>query len=381
MLKLHAFSILLCYSLAQASDPVASLPFQGAAQGRIVIDARINDQGPFPFLFDTGSINIISLDLAKQLGLNVKGKRTMTAFGGSVETAAVVLDSIKLGELTMGRTEVTAIGGGPFTTGSPRGMLGWEFLSKLVVEIDYEGSKLNFYDPKTYAYTGRGIRLPLTVQGTNMLTIPGTVFGSAAALQLDTGSEAPLVLFPRFVQPHRLHSDLQAVTGYGFGGLTRAMVMRAPSLNLGSYAVRSLIVHLSLDKVGIESGAGDGNIGSPLLRQFKCVFDVPHNSFYLEPNKWFGEPEPTDRSGLVLDTRSGPAKVLFVYPGSPAAESRIDKDDELTSGKGQVLTDYQWHDLLDQAPGTTVGVTVRHGNQSRHLALDLRDYVSPTVVH
>ncbi len=322
MFRLPVISILLCYCLAQAATPVASLNFKGGEQGRILIEVKINDGGPFPFLFDTGSINIISVDLANQLGAKITGKRTVAAFGGSVETGSAILDSIKLGELSMGRTEIVAIRGGPFTQGELMGMLGWEFLSKLVVESDYERGKLNFYDPQTYVYTGHGVRVPITLGGINMLNIPGTVFGSTAALQLDTGSEAPLILFPKFVASHHLQSKLQAITGYGYGGLTRAMVTRAPAMTVGSYAIKSPIVHLSLDAGGIESGASDGSIGGPLLRQFTCVFDVPHNSFYLEPNRWFGKEELTDRSGLVLDTRGDSAKVLFVYPGSPAAKSK-----------------------------------------------------------
>ena len=375
MLRSTAVSFLLVCALAQAAVPVASLNFKGGDQGRILIEVKVNDQGPFSFLFDTGSINIISLDLAKQLGAKVSGKRTLAAFGGSVEIGSVILDSIKLGELTMGRTEVTAIGGGPFTKGEPVGILGWEFLSKLVVEIDYERGKLNFYDPQTYAYTGHGVRVPITVEGTNMLTIPGTVFGFTAALQLDTGSEGTLVLFSKFTASHHLHSQLGAITGYGFGGLTRAMVTRAPALAIGSYVIKSPIVHLSMDQGGIESGTADGNIGGSILRAFTCVFDIPHSAFYLQPNKWSGKEELADRSGVVLDTRSGFAKFLFVYPGSPAAESNISAGDELADRNGQPLTGDQWHDLLDQSPGTTVRVTVMHENQARGVGLVLRDYV------
>lgn len=361
--------------VALAATPVASVDFTGGEQGRILIDAQIDGEGPFPFLFDTGSVNIISLSLATKLGAQVSGKRSMNAFGGPVETATAVLDSIKLGSLTMGRTEVVAIAGGPFTNSGPVGMLGWEFLSKLVVEVDYQHGKLNFFDPATYSYPGHGVGLPMTVHGHNMLVISGTVFGSKATLQLDSGSEAPLVLFKKFVQEHDLHSKLEAVTGYGFGGLTIAMVMRAPLLTIGGYEIKSPIVHLSLDEGGIESGVSDGNIGGPVLRGFTCVYDVPHSSFYLEPNAWFGKQPLEDRSGLVLDTRGASAKVLFVYPGSPAAQAGIAAGDELTDGDGRVLSENQWRDLFDNAPGATVRLTAKHLGRTGPVKLTLRDYL------
>jgi len=367
--------MLVFCTIALASDPVASVDFKGGAQGRILVNAKINDRGPFPFLFDTGSVNIISLDLANQLGAKVSGKRTMAAFGGPVEAASAVLDSIKLGALTMGRTEVLAIGGGPFTKGGPDGMLGWEFLSKLVVEVDYEHGRLTFYVPGKYSYAGGGVRVPMTVHGHNMMAIPGEVFGATASIQLDSGSEGSLRLFEKFVREHDLHSKLEAVTGYGFGGLTRAMVMRAPALTIGGFTIKSPIVYLSLDQGGIEAGASDGNMGGPLLREFTCVYDVPHSSFYLEPNAWFGKGELADRSGLVLDTRGGSAKVLFVYPGSPAAQAGLTAGDELADVNGEALSDNQWHDLLDDASGATVRLKVKHNGRVDNIKFILRDYL------
>jgi Aspartyl protease len=367
--------LLLSPALARAADPVASIDFSGGEQGRILVQAKVNDQGPFPFIFDTGSVNILSLDLAKRLGITVSGKHTMGAFGGPVVGGSAVVDSIQLGGVTMGRTELFVLGGGPFQKGGPVGFVGWEFLAKLVVEIDYEHGKLNFYAPETFAYTGHGVRVPLAVHAHNLLVIPGEVFGSKAEIQLDSGSESALVLFPNFVHKHRLHSDLVAITGYGFGGVTRAMVTRAPNLGIAGLEIKSPIVHLSLDAGDIAPGASDGNMGGPLLREFTCVYDVPHQAFYLEPNAWFGKPELTDRSGLVADTRGGPAKVLYVYPGSAAANAGISAGDELSDAAGQPLTNEQWHDLFDAAAGTTVRVTVKHAGRPRGVELTLGNYL------
>lgn len=375
LMRFTAVWVLTCSAVAFAADPVASVDFTGGEQGRILVQAKINNRGPFPFIFDTGSGNVISLDLAIQLGVKVSGKRTMNAFGGTVETSSAVLDSIQLGALTMRQTEVTVIGGGPFTKGGPAGFLGWEFLSKLVVEVDYEHGRLNFYDSKTYRYTGQGARLPLAIYGSNMLAVPAEIFGLGANIQLDSGSEAPLVLYTKFVREHDLHSKVEAVTGYGFGGLTRAMVMRAPALSIGGFTIKSPIVQLSLDRGGIESSDLDGNMGAPLLREFTCIYDVPHLSLYLQPNSWFGKAELVDQSGLVLDTRGGSAKVLFVYPGSPAADAGIAAHDELTAQNGQPLTESEWHDLLDNAAGTIVHVTVSHAGRLQKVKFTLKDYI------
>ncbi len=74
-------------------------------------------------------MNTISLDLASQLAVKVSGHRTMQGFGGPVDTGSAVLDSIKLGDLAMQRSEVTVIGG-PFTRIGLAGILGREFLCR-----------------------------------------------------------------------------------------------------------------------------------------------------------------------------------------------------------------------------------------------------------
>jgi S1-C subfamily serine protease len=95
----------------------------------------------------------------------------------------------------------------------------------------------------------------------------------------------------------------------------------------------------------------------------------------VEPNKWFQKPELNDHSCVVLDTRSGPAKVLYVYAKSPAANAEIKAGDELMGKDGQPLTSDQWHDLLCAAAGTVVSFRVAHEGKSRTISLTLGTYI------
>ncbi len=378
--------LVICLLIATTTDsyaagPIASARFSGGDQGRIVVEIKVNGKGPYPFVFDTGSINIISLDLANQLGVPASGNQRINTFGGVVETSSAVLDSITLGDFTSSKTitmphsEVTVIGGGPFTTGGPVGFLGWQFLSNLVIEIDYEQGRLDFYDPATYTYSGPAVRLSITLRG-NFILIPALAYGHSALLELDSGNEnSALVLFRRFITTYQLKSNTEAVTGYGFGGLTRAMVTRTPFLEIGGFKIESPLTDLSLDESGVAAGDVDGNIGAPILREFRWIYDVPHKSVYLQPNKWFHKPELDDHSGLVLDTRGRYAKVLFVYPNSPAANAEIMTGDEVLGTDRQSLTSDQWHDLFDAAAGTVLSVRVNHQGRSKTVSLTLKAYI------
>jgi hypothetical protein len=253
--------------------------------------------------------------------------------------------------------------------------MGREFLTRLVTQVDYEHGAMKFFDPAKFVYTGNGVRLSLTAHENELMTTRMRVFGSEAEIQIDSGSEKSLGLFPKFVREHQLHAGIQAITGYGFGGLTRAMVTRAPSVGLGELEVKDPIVYLSTDDVGIESGPADGNAGGELLREFTWTFDLSRKSLYAEPNGWFGKPELADTSGLVLDSRGDSAKVLFVYPGSPAAEAGIVEGDNLQEPSGRILTGEQWHDLLDGSPGSVIHLLTSHRGRIVSVAFALKRYV------
>lgn len=357
------------------ANPVASASFIGGEQGRIQVHVKVNQQGPFLFLFDTGSLNVISLDLARKLGIKISGHSTVQAFGGRIETASALVDSMNVGDLTMEGTKAVIITGGPFREGGLVGMLGREFLEKLVTEVDYEHGTLKFFDPETFIYAGRGARVPVTLQDNGAISIPAQIFDVDANIQVDSGNGTSLVLFPRFVRKHGLNSKLEAITGYGYGGLTRAMVTRAPLLKIGAFDIRNPVVQLSMNTHGIAEGSVDGNIGGSLLREFTCIYDLSHRLLYLEPNTWYGKPELTDNSGLVLDSRGKSARVLFVYPGSPAAEAGIVAGDELKDSNEHDLIGDQWHDLLDAAPGSNVCVTVLHKARVTRKCFVLKSYL------
>jgi hypothetical protein len=361
-------------AISFGATPIASTHFRNGDQGRIEVDVKVNGRGPFAFFFDTGSMTIISLDLARELGVDVTGRQRIQAFGGPVETGSAIVNSLNVGDLTMGRSQVTVIDGGPFNKHGSVGVLGRELLNRLITQVNYEQGTLEFFDPTGFVYTGKGRRLPLTAHSNELMTTRMRVFGAEASIQVDSGAENSLGLFPKFVREHGLKPGEPAITGYGFGGLTHAGVTRALELNLGGFAIRNVVVFLSTDTDAIESGPADGNMGGQLMREFTWTFDLPHESLFVEPNSWYEKPALEDASGLVLDSRADPVKVLFVFPGSPAARAGIFKGDSVRDPNDKALTGEQWHDLLD-SPGTVIHLLVEHNGRWTPVSLMLRKYL------
>ena len=101
------------------------------AGGRPIVDLRINGQGPFPFILDTGAEGtILSDSLAEELKLEVLGEARLGSPGATrLATGKYVrIGRIELGDLVLSGvagvsvdlTPMSKIFGGP---GAPRGAL------------------------------------------------------------------------------------------------------------------------------------------------------------------------------------------------------------------------------------------------------------------
>jgi hypothetical protein len=44
--------------------------------GQVIVNVMINEQGPFPMMFDTGGVEVVPSETATPLGLEVKGAQT-----------------------------------------------------------------------------------------------------------------------------------------------------------------------------------------------------------------------------------------------------------------------------------------------------------------
>src|SRR5205085_655898 len=68
---------------ANSATPV-TIPFD-LIDNRIVIDVRLDGKGPYRFIFDSGAVSVVSMELAREIGLKVEGlTRGGTGVGESV---------------------------------------------------------------------------------------------------------------------------------------------------------------------------------------------------------------------------------------------------------------------------------------------------------
>jgi len=130
--------------LALAAGPQGSqFPFTDLA-GSVVIDGRIDGQGPFHFVLDTGAgTTVITPRLASIL--HIGGTQTDMALGTGphvVQAQTTTLDTVEIGDRVITGVGAAIIPLPPDITyqgrfGTIDGLIGYSFLKHFVTTIDY----------------------------------------------------------------------------------------------------------------------------------------------------------------------------------------------------------------------------------------------------
>jgi hypothetical protein len=318
----------------------------------VVIPLRLNGQGPFNFLLDTG-INtslITDASLRKQLRLRTKQRFMIAGAGEEDPLEAYLVDSLRV-ELTglhcsalpmlLLSNDILNLSG---YVGMPiHGLLGADIFRSFVVEIRPQEQEVVFRNPDTYrAPRGRRwAKIPLDMEGNKTyVTLPVTLDDSLTLplkLVLDTGAGHALSLETTSDKRLKLPTQhLRTQLGRGLNGYINGYLGRVSALHLGRYRVCSLLTSFP-DAADVAQRADvfrNGNLGFELLKRFVVIIDYTHNCLLLRPNSTFREPFEHDMSGFDL-VAAGPELRRYVIgkiqPNSPAELAGLETNDELVS--------------------------------------------------
>jgi hypothetical protein len=379
--KLLAILLLACsLAAAQAQQPDVEIPASGkvkvSAKGGLLFDGAFNSTAAQPILFDTGSVNLLSFAMVRKLGLTVdSGHQTFHAIGGNIQSTTTAVATLRIGELVLHNVPFHVIDMPPAAEGAPAAVLGYELLTKLIVQVDFERQRITFLNPATFTPRGHGTRVPLHVDGQN-LELNAVLDGVPGLFLIDTGNEIGLSVAPAFVQQHdliqRLHAKYSGYSGRGYGGPSPpAYYARVRTFELGPAKVESVIARLSTGAPTQHEIAG--NIGQNVLREFTVTFDYNGAAMYLEPNSTWGKPQVFNRAGLIADPNPGGEEVMTILPNSPAAAAGLQAGDLITRIDNRAPADTPDDPAFLQAAGTEVHLTVERKGQPLKITLTLRD--------
>jgi hypothetical protein len=369
-----------------AGQDSVTFPFH-LRNNHIYLLASINGQKPTPFMFDTGATNVLELDTAKKMGIKVEGALPSSGFGDKIEASGLAkVKSVSIGGLSL-PDQVFGTEDSPgwaAIEGTPSGgLLGYEFVKRAVLTIDYAKQTMTFTKPEKFRPPAGVTPIAFTFSE-HIPMLPGTLEGAPGQFELDTGSRGALTVSTPYAKANdlvaRTHATITGTTGYGVGGPVKSLLGRADQLTLGAITVRSPIVEFVLN----ESGGGNethtaGNIGGDVLKRFTVTLDYGNRLVYLQPNASNDTPEVFDRSGLwIARAADGAIEIADVTTNSPAAKLGLVTGDEILAINDKAAKDIQLYDLREtfKGPvGTSFVLKVKSKSGTKTVTLVLADQV------
>lgn len=368
-------------------DAAEDIPMQ-LTTDLILVRVAVNGVEGLHFLLDTGaSVSVINQTLVAELGLERRGRLVeVIGAAGRAEASFTRVDSIAMPGLELVNQRLLAVDLDPFLPYVGHrvdGILGYDFISRFVLKIDYESQTLSAYRPSAFRYTGEGEVLNIELLG-NLPVIEGLVEDEhGGRFLLDTGASAALVLHREFIEEYQLlrgKRDRREVFSGGVGGVVRQISAHLAAFGIGRYRFPDLPALFSLERTG--SGRErrtrvSGKIGATLLNHFTIYLDYSRGRVVLEPNRFYAEPVRVDRSGMQLVLAEGEVVVAGVARRSPARRAGMKVLDRLVMVDGRPVTELGLpyiRDVLRGPAGNRVRLLVDRRGKERTVTLKLKDY-------
>lgn len=365
------------FASGQSSGPI---PFE-LVGNFVFLRASVNDSAPLWFLLDTGA-TASYLDAGRARAFS-------GAQGDALRGATLGLRGVRLPGQDF---SLRPLRFGIYSGHAVDGLLGYDFISRFVVEIDYARRTIVLSAPQAYRHAGRGEVIPLTmleddsggkvplVRGSVTLAGRATVEGMFIA---DTAVRSAVSFNTPFVESKGLLRLAGRTIDAPLGGgavvrESRQPVGRVRRLGLGRFEFKNPVAIFFRAQQGVlASPEFDGVIGAEILRRFKVVFDYSRRRLILEPDRHFSEPEEYDMSGMLLAAEGAGFDTFTVrglVEGSPAAAAGLREGDVVTAVDGEPasnLTLEQLRKMLRQK-GRTYRLGVRRGGRELRATLKLR---------
>jgi hypothetical protein len=277
-----------------ASSPVV-VPIEVVYGGLVFVKVSINGT-PMSFVLDTGAeATVLNSSRVATLGLSAIGAFATGAGGGDVELSFIQGVTTKVGDASVNDQIIVAVPLDHLEAPLQRpldGILGYDFLSRFVIELDYTNQSMRIFDRATYHHTGAGKPMPVTLEdGTPFLDaaieLPDgkTISGHYV---LDTGCLCDVQMFTPFVDKHGLLAAFPHAKAAGFssgaGGVTHEVTATIPALHVGSEVIKDPRADFARDTEGASADPESaGLIGSLTWKRFVLVLDYKNQQVFLDP--------------------------------------------------------------------------------------------------
>lgn len=348
--------------------------------GVIAIDAKIGEHlQTLNFILDTGSAGI-SLDSATCREMNILMKPTDTTVSGiaGVKKVPFVFNMpFKIGNLI---TEHLNFYVNDYRLLSSTygekidGIIGYSFLSKYIVNINFDSGLIKIYKPAGFKYERGGTVLHPSFRKLASQTVTITDRNkSPFNFYLDTGAGLCLLMTERFIKDSSilLSSRRPVVTqAEGLGGKKSMRLTVIKSLRLGPYKFKKVPVYLYNDELNIMSYPYTGGLlGSDIMRRFNITLNYPANEIHIIPNTHYNENFDYAYTGMSLYVLNSKVIIDDIISGSPAEKAGLKNGDEIISVSAIVFGTIQEYKNLLQKTREAIKIIIKRENKILFLSM------------
>jgi hypothetical protein len=241
------------------------------------------------------------------------------------------------------------------------GIIGYSFLIRYIVKIDYDSMRLQVYSHGTMKYPKGGALLKpllanLLIQNARLGESPEKM----ARFYFDTGAGLCLLLSRDFdldslvVGPRRKRVLTQVE---GLGGKKQMELTSVKYFRLGPYKFKNVPTYIFEDEYNVTSYPYLGGlIGNDILRRFNLVLNYEKRDIYLTPNSHYRDQFDYSYSGLNFYIINNNIVVTDIMKGSPAEDAGFRENDIILAVGNNFSKNIQTYKTMLQNAGERVKV-------------------------
>jgi predicted aspartyl protease len=352
---------------ASAAEPPLSIPVS-LEQDRLVLKARINEQGPFRFVLDTGgAMSLIDRTVARSLHLMPTGQTRLSLAGRRAQevyhdVALTVDGAFRQPHVALTETDLIHFGS------DIQGSLSAGFLTAVPGAIAFDTERWVVWPDRLPDLPGY-IRVPKSIsvprQGYSpWLFAPASIEGKPLRLVLDTGFPGAVRLTPGAARRVGIFNDGRP---WAPGGHGRRSV-RVKQVQIAGISFENIIA-THTEAAATDVPGSDGLVGLSLLRAMNIAADPATRDLWLRRNTLSPSRDHYSLAGIWLDRTSRGGRVSPVGLGSPGEKAGLAAGDELIGNFEDLVRE------LGGPAGAERSFEVRHGGATRTVLVTLTPYL------
>ncbi len=334
------------------NKPIAIFPFQELSGGVIVVKAKIDNYiDSLNFIFDTGNTGFsIDSSTAAQLGLKVvTSDRLIKGIAGIKKALFSYNHDIHFQGFTARNMDMHISDYSIFEQVyglKINGIVGFNFFSNYIVNIDYDKHLITCYMPGEMAYPTNGQFLP-----TKLYKFPVNRIELKEQSLVHTNSIFDIGAGLNYLVSNKLIEDVPLFSPKkkfyptqveGLGGKKTIDITVLKKLKIGKYHFKNVPVHVFDDEYDVLNYPNLGGlVGSDLLRRFNIILNYRDEKIHITPNSHFHSQFDYHYSGISFYMIDGLVSIVDIAPNSPGALYGFKVDDVILSIDHKIVTNLQ----------------------------------------